>query len=771
MKTIRHNKRLLSIILTLNLLFSNLNFSNYSQTEFLPHPIPPPADSNMIKMALLLDTSSSMNGLLEQAKSQLWKIVNELALASKKNEQAHVEFALYQYGNDGLESAEGYIQNVLPLSTDLDLLSEKLFALTTNGGNEYCGYAIETATNQLDWEVEQSALNLIFIAGNEPFNQGPKDFNITCKSALEKGITINTIFCGDAQQGVNSFWKKGADITEGSYMNIDMNQKTVYVETPYDDKIDALNDSLNATYLAYGSEGSSKKMNQLVQDNNSAGFSKQNKVQRAVSKSSHIYDNRSWDLVDASKEKEFKIEKIATNSLPQEMQKMTLSERTTYLESMKTKREQIQQEIKELNTKRTTYIASQSITSSDNSLDAAMISAIRKQAVNKGFEFSTAIDDESNIKEEEYNKTPYVNFDFFEKLVTEVKPYRKKRLIEFDEFNQMSKEENTIILDTRSKKMYDDLHIKGAINSPFAEFTQHNLNTIIPSNDTRILIYCNNNFAQDNSVFIKSMMSKAYNPNIEEEESGLFMPKSDLSLALNIPTFINLYGYGYKNVYELEEMLFGTDTTLKLEGKLANSIELKNLSPFLMPIEDTTSTGKPRALVNYEYFEKIMGDTKKSRAEKLISFKEFNAMSKREDVIILDTRSKEMYDRLHVKGAVHLEFSEFTQKSLNKLIPNTNTKILIYCNNNFSQNNPIFREDFASKVSMPRKYDLASFEVKQTSMLNTNTLESLALNIPTYINLKGYGYTNIYELGELVYANNPLVQFEGTDANKLKTTK
>lgn len=350
-------------------------------------PTPPP-NSNNIKVALLLDTSGSMNGLIEQAKSQLWKIVNELALATKNGNQANVEFALYQYGNDGVSSEKGYIQNILPLSTDLDELSEKLFALTTNGGSEYCGYAIETATNDLNWDVDQSALNLIFIAGNEPFNQGPKDFNETCKKAFKKGITVNTIFCGDAQQGVLTNWKKGADITEGNYMNIDMNQKTVYVETPYDDSINNLNDSLNTTYIPYGTLGNTKKANQIAQDNNSASFSKQNKVLRSVSKSSHVYLNANWDLVDASKKKNFSLEKVNSNSLPKEMQNMTSKEKEVYITKMSNKRSFFQKEIKRLNTKRTTFIANQNDTSQTNSLDAAMIKAIRKQATDKGFSFT-----------------------------------------------------------------------------------------------------------------------------------------------------------------------------------------------------------------------------------------------------------------------------------------------------------------------------------------------------------------------------------------------
>lgn len=766
MKTIRKHKTLLSIFLTINMVL--INFASNSITP-LPWPPPPPPASSSIKMALLLDTSGSMNGLLEQAKSQLWKIVNELALATKEGQQAEVEFALYQYGNDGLTSESGYIENVLPLSNDLDELSEKLFALTTNGGSEYCGYAIETASNELAWEDDLNALNLIFIAGNEPFNQGPKDFNKTCQTAFEKGITINTIFCGDAQQGVNTQWKKGAEITEGNYMNIDMNQKTVYVETPYDDKIEILNDSLNTTYIPFGKKGKTKKANQIVQDNNSAVYSQQNMVLRTISKSSHVYDNKSWDLVDASKEENFDLEKINEKTLPQEMQKMTYGQKQKHIEKMKTKREDFQKQIKELSSKRTSYIATTS-SSQEGSLDAAMIAAIRKQAKDKGFNFTDNIIKAEILDDIElYNKTPYVNYEFFENLVKEVKPYRAERLIEFDQFLEMGKDKNTLILDARSREKYNELHIKGAINLPFAEFTQQSLDALIPSPETRILIYCNNNFAQDNSAFEIAMTSKYVSPSSlgkkdnSSKEEGLLMPKSDLSLALNIPTFINLYGYGYKNVYELEEMLYGTNEKLELEGSFANSPKIKNLKPFFQVMSDTTKSGKPRALVNYDYFEKVIADVKPVRAKRLISFDQFNKLKKEKNTIIIDARSKKMYDKLHIKGAIHLEFSDLTQQKLAEVIPNTNTKILIYCNNNFAQDNQIFREDFASKVARPANSS-SSISIPSPIMGDFN---SLALNIPNYINLYGYGYQNVYELNELVYAKNPDLKFEGTDAKKV----
>ncbi|WP_420581524.1 vWA domain-containing protein [Reichenbachiella sp.] len=229
----------------------------------------PETDKQKIMLALLLDTSNSMDGLIDQAKSQLWTIVNELAAAKCGNgSRPEIQIALFEYGNDGLPQAEGYMRMVTDLTTDLDEISERLFGLSTNGGDEYCGYAINKSIKKLNWSDSKADLKMIFIAGNEPFSQGNVTYESACHLAKEKDIVVNTIFCGDYNEGIRTSWRHGATLTGGSYMSIEQNQKTVYVQTPYDDKIDQLNNELNKTYIYYGSKGKSKKEMQMRQDQN-----------------------------------------------------------------------------------------------------------------------------------------------------------------------------------------------------------------------------------------------------------------------------------------------------------------------------------------------------------------------------------------------------------------------------------------------------------------------------------------------------------------------
>lgn len=343
-----------------------------------------PKQSN-IKVALLLDTSNSMDGLIDQAKSQLWEIVNELSYAKYGGENPELKIALYEYGNDGLESSDNYIRKVLDFSNDLDLISKKLFSLTTNGGSEYCGAVIQESLDELNWGKKQHDLNLIFIAGNEEFTQGRISYKSATTNANEKNVTVNTIFCGDYQNGVSGKWRDGATRTGGDYFAIDHNREQIYIVTPYDDIIIRLNTSLNDTYIHYGAQGYSKRQMQSAQDINAAELDEEVVVKRAVSKSSRMYNNASWDLVDASKDKSFKYDKVEKKNLPKELQGKSTAEIRTYVEKQAKKRSEIQNEINELNAKRKKFIAEKQQNNADDNLENAMIKTIKKQAKSKNY--------------------------------------------------------------------------------------------------------------------------------------------------------------------------------------------------------------------------------------------------------------------------------------------------------------------------------------------------------------------------------------------------
>jgi len=344
-------------------------------------------DDNLIQIAILLDASNSMDGLIDQAKSQLWKIVNEFAFAKRDGKMPKLEVAFFEYGKSSLSPASGYIRQIVPLSTDLDKISDELFKLTTNGGDEYCGKVINVATKELSWNPSNKVMKAIFIAGNEPFSQGNVDYRKSCKEAIAKGIAINTIFCGNTDEGISSKWKDGADLADGSYMSIDQNQVIVDIKAPQDSLIAVLGAKLNETYIGYGRAGVERKSMQAEQDMNAMSKSREVMVQRSVAKVSKSYSNAEWDLVDAKKENKLDLSKVKAEELPAEMKSMAPAERESFVTAKAREREELQTQISKLNEERRQYVATQQKTSGDNTLDKAIISTVRKQASAKGYIF------------------------------------------------------------------------------------------------------------------------------------------------------------------------------------------------------------------------------------------------------------------------------------------------------------------------------------------------------------------------------------------------
>lgn len=345
-------------------------------------------ENNSIQLAILLDTSGSMDGLIDQAKSQLWKIVNELATSKKAGQRVNLNVALYEYGKQSIPADEGYLRNIVPFTNDLDKISDELFKLKTNGGDEYCGKVILNAVDNLQWNKSNDNLKIIFIAGNEPFTQGDVDYKTACQKAVKKGIVVNTIFCGSYDEGIQTMWKDGADLADGKYMNIDHNAEIVRIYAPQDDEIIKLGQELNKTYIAFGNAGREKKEMQAEQDANSLSLSPSVMVERSVTKSGAQYNNSGWDLVDATNEGSVKIEELKDDDLPNEMKKMSVQERKAYVDKMEKERAQIQSKINKLNDERSKYIAQKMLENkNENTLDAVMIKTIREQAKEKNYKF------------------------------------------------------------------------------------------------------------------------------------------------------------------------------------------------------------------------------------------------------------------------------------------------------------------------------------------------------------------------------------------------
>jgi von Willebrand factor type A domain len=346
----------------------------------------------VVQIAILLDNSGSMQGLIQQAKQQLWQIVNEFIAAKQDGKTPRVQVALYEYGIRDAQDNGSYVRQLSPLTDDLDKLSEKLFGIAQkdSGGSEFCGWVIKDAVADLKWDGSNKTYKAIFIAGNEPFTQGDVNWESACKGAISKGVIVNTIHCGNEAEGVAGKWKDAAAISDGKFLNINHNAAVAAISAPQDKQIAELNSKLNDTYLSYGALGGVGKARQSAQDGNAAAAPAAPSVvaARTASKASANYRNADWDLVDRSKEKDFDLAKLKDEELPEAMRKMTLDEKKAHLAKKTAERAELQKQIAELAKEREKFVAEKTkADAKENTLGKAVTTAVREQAAKKGVTF------------------------------------------------------------------------------------------------------------------------------------------------------------------------------------------------------------------------------------------------------------------------------------------------------------------------------------------------------------------------------------------------
>lgn len=361
-----------------------------------PKPDPVPnvdADAPMIQIALLLDTSNSMDGLIDQAKAQLWMIVNRFAKAQRDGKQPNFQIALFEYGNTNLPAEEGYIRQVVSFTNDLDEVSQALFSLRTQGGDEYCGQVIDEALTRLPWSANANDFKAIYIAGNEPYTQGPVHYVGVSKRAVDKGVLVNTIHCGSESAGISGKWQHGAHLTGGSFLTINQDRAFVHIKAPQDEAIAKLNTQLNKTYIPYGAKGQRALERQATLDEANSKLSADAAAQRAESKASGLYQNSHWDLIDASKQKKFDLAEVPAEQLPEAMRKMSIEERRAYVKNLSDERGKIQKEIAQLAGERADYIAkdrAKRAAEEGESLGEAIEGTIDEQLEASGYEVEEA---------------------------------------------------------------------------------------------------------------------------------------------------------------------------------------------------------------------------------------------------------------------------------------------------------------------------------------------------------------------------------------------
>lgn len=342
-------------------------------------------EGDPIDVAIALDVSGTMKGLIDSTRLNIWEIVNELAEAEPT---PTLRVALITYGNQRGSRTSGWVRVETGLTEDLDLVSDRLFRLRSRGADEMVGRALQTALEKLAWSDSEHALKLLFIAGNEPADQDPLvNFRDMSDEARRKGIFVHAIFCGQPEHELAETWKELADRAQGQFASIDHRSGTVVVESPVDAELGALSAAINETFLPLGEEGVKRQEGVLQQDANAQKLSPAAAASRALVKASPLY-SAEWDLVDALAAGKVDLVALQDSELPESLRGMSDTELALYLDEVTFARQALRQRIAELGEQRRRYVVEQMKArglDDARAFDTAVRRALRERLAEKGW--------------------------------------------------------------------------------------------------------------------------------------------------------------------------------------------------------------------------------------------------------------------------------------------------------------------------------------------------------------------------------------------------
>ncbi|MCG7498102.1 VWA domain-containing protein [Vibrio sp. Of7-15] len=337
-----------------------------------------------IQIAIALDSSGSMEGLSNQAKQTIWKIINEVSKANKDEQGVTLQVGLFEYGISDM-AQEGHIQLLSHLTNDLDTFSEQMSGMRVGGSNEFGPKVVLEAVNRLAWSDHPDDMRLMIVAGNEIFQQGDVAMAYAIDKAKRQGIIVNTVYCGDYSEGVQHGWQKVAARSGGKYMNIDQDEKLRVIATPFDKEIIELGERLNETYVAYGASGMAAKSRQRTQDQYVQALSESAYIERNVAKTSKSYKADNWDLVSVA-EKDITQGILLAKEAP-EFTNKTEAQIKTFLEEKLAIRNDIKDKIAMLKKKRDQYLVTESKTTTQGDFGQVLIDGVKEQAQEQGYLF------------------------------------------------------------------------------------------------------------------------------------------------------------------------------------------------------------------------------------------------------------------------------------------------------------------------------------------------------------------------------------------------
>lgn len=376
-------------------------------------------------IAILLDTSGSMQGLINQVRDGLWQTLNNLGELKRDGEKARLRLSLYEYGSGSVSAEANFLQQLSPLTTDHTKIAEKLFATKATGSQEYSGTAISMASHDLKWTADSLDFKSIVIAGNETIHQGPIKPLQAAIDAFNKHIIVNSIFAGPQTITRGGFgggfgghgcafcppnpnpnptpspdpvknpifveWELLAQAGGGETLNIDHNNAIPYVKSPFDERIVEITKEINETFLPFGKNGRDEYDRMLDLDgrirNSGAGSYMDWGSYRGGNFGSATIAK--WDLVTAMEDENFDLSAIPESELPEQLRGLSMKDKKAFIKKFADKRKVLEEEARDLREQRRVFVENELRDrqgQDQQSFADALKAIIVKQLQDKGFE-------------------------------------------------------------------------------------------------------------------------------------------------------------------------------------------------------------------------------------------------------------------------------------------------------------------------------------------------------------------------------------------------
>ena len=363
----------------------NIPIDRHVQNHIVPNEKP------IVDVVFVLDTTGSMSGLIQTAKEKIWSIATTMASAQPTPE---IRIGLVAYRDRG----DAYVTKVVDLSSDLDSVYATLMDFQAGGGGdspESVNKALNDAVNTMSWSQGEQAYQVVFLVGDAPPHMDYNEVRYPqiVANAMEKGIVINTIQCGNMPMTVEP-WSQIASLGHGSFFQVEQAGGAVAYSTPYDEEIATLAAKLDETRLYYGSEEDKEKAASKVAatDKLNANASVASRARRGVFNSSvggtanMLGEN---ELVDAVASGDVALEDIEAEALPAALQPMAPEEQRVYVASLAEERSELKRQIQTLSADRDGFLEKkvEEAGGRKDSLDQKLYDAVKEQGGKAGFEY------------------------------------------------------------------------------------------------------------------------------------------------------------------------------------------------------------------------------------------------------------------------------------------------------------------------------------------------------------------------------------------------